>query len=219
MDSSFCARGVSWKRERKKSWRINDFQSEWICQKPSALFTLLLSAHGEPEPLGLPAQGETGHSGSPLCTSGSQLEVGGGAIFCVVEPLGRCGWYTETPAQHNSDQWTICCCRKRGRKVGKPPGLSVSVRTLRGFVLNVSACVDMWIKCGKEQLKPIMCLVFMLFRHMHSCFWAYTKAKTNVCTCTSYALKLKTLGLGLKICFSTLFERNKSHSDEAKRKR
>lgn len=100
MDSSFCARGVSWKRERKKSWRINDFQSEWICQKPSALFTLLLSAHGEPEPLGLPAQGETGRSGSPVCTSGSQLErggrregerMGGGAIFCVVEPLGRRG--------------------------------------------------------------------------------------------------------------------------------
>lgn len=65
------------KRERKKSQRINDFQSEWICQKPSALFTLLLSAHGEPEPLGLPAQGEMGRSGSPVCTSGSQLERGG----------------------------------------------------------------------------------------------------------------------------------------------
>lgn len=66
-------------REReKKSRRINDFQSEWICQKPSALFTLPLSAHGEPEPLGLPAQGETGRSGSPVCTSGSQLEKEGG---------------------------------------------------------------------------------------------------------------------------------------------
>lgn len=42
---------------------MNDFQSEWICQKPSALFTLPLSAHGEPEPLGLPAQGETGALG------------------------------------------------------------------------------------------------------------------------------------------------------------
>lgn len=77
MDSSFCAWGVFLERE-KKSRRINDFQCEWICQKPSALFTLLLSAHGAPEPLGLPAQGETGLSGSPVCTSGSQLEKGGG---------------------------------------------------------------------------------------------------------------------------------------------
>lgn len=93
-------RGFHGKEREKKSQRINDFQSEWICQKPSALFTLLLSAHGEPEPLGLPAQGETGRSGSPVCTSGSQLERGGrregermegGAIFCVVEPLGRRG--------------------------------------------------------------------------------------------------------------------------------
>lgn len=75
MDSSFC--GGFHEKERKKSKRINDFQSEWICQKPSALFTLPLSAHGEPEPLGLPAQGDTGHAGSPVCTSGSQLEGGG----------------------------------------------------------------------------------------------------------------------------------------------
>lgn len=60
-------------KEGEKSLRINDFRSEWNCQKPSALFTLLLSTHGEPEPVGLPAQGETGHSGSPVCTSGSQL--------------------------------------------------------------------------------------------------------------------------------------------------
>lgn len=66
------------KKERgTKSQRINDFQSEWICQKPSALFTLPLSAHGEPESLGLPAQGEMGRSGSPVCTSGSQLEKEG----------------------------------------------------------------------------------------------------------------------------------------------
>lgn len=69
MDSFF----VHEKGERKKSRRINDFQSEWICQKPSGLFTLPLSVHGELEPLGWPAQGETGHSGSPVHTSGSQL--------------------------------------------------------------------------------------------------------------------------------------------------
>lgn len=130
MDSSFCVWGVSWKREKKKSWRINDFQSEWICQKPSALFTLPLSAHGEPEPLGLPAQGEMGRSGSPVCTSGSQLEkgqggrMGGGAIFSVAEPLGRLGWYTVTPALHVSDQWTICWFRKRGGEVGTALNLS-----------------------------------------------------------------------------------------------
>ena len=74
MDSLF----VHEKGERKKSRRINDFQSEWICQKPSALFTLPLSVQGELEPLGWPAQGETGRSGSPVCTSGSQLEKEGG---------------------------------------------------------------------------------------------------------------------------------------------
>lgn len=74
MDSSFCARGFFVKKRGGGSRRINDFRSEWICQKPSALFTLPLSTHGEPEPLGLPAQGEKGHSGSPACTSGSQLE-------------------------------------------------------------------------------------------------------------------------------------------------
>lgn len=67
------------KNEEKKSERINDFGSEWICQNPSALFTLPLSVHGEPEPLGWPAQRETGRSGSPECTSGSQLEKGGDA--------------------------------------------------------------------------------------------------------------------------------------------
>lgn len=74
----FLCMGGCMKKERgTKSQRINDFQSEWICQKPSALFTLPLSAHGEPESLGLPAQGEMGRSGSPVCTSGSQLEKEG----------------------------------------------------------------------------------------------------------------------------------------------
>lgn len=86
------------RRGGKKSRRINDFQSEWICQKPSALFTLPLSAHRGPEPLGLSTQGETGLSGSPVCTSGSQLEKEGRReeeevqyFFNVVEPLGRLG--------------------------------------------------------------------------------------------------------------------------------
>lgn len=70
----FLYMGGFLKEKGEKSRRINDFRSEWICQKPSALFTLPLSPHGGPEPLGLPAQGETGHSGSPVCTSGSQLE-------------------------------------------------------------------------------------------------------------------------------------------------
>lgn len=69
----FLCMGGLVKKRGEKSWRINDFRSEWNCQKPSALFTLPLSKHGKPEPLGLPAQGETRHSGSPVCTSGSQL--------------------------------------------------------------------------------------------------------------------------------------------------
>lgn len=57
------------KKNLKNKW------SEWICQKSSALFTLLLSVHGEPEPLCCPAQRETGRSGSPVSTSGFQLET------------------------------------------------------------------------------------------------------------------------------------------------
>lgn len=169
------------KEGEKKSWRINDFQSEWICQKPSALFTLLLSAHGEPEPLGLPTQRETGRCGSPACTSGSQLERGEGgerergrgvcAIFSVVETLGRRGWYMEKPAHHDSDQWTICCCRiRRGAMCGVTgedggggaPSLSVSVRTscFQRDCVSLRACVI-------KLLKQITCFVLMLFKHMH----------------------------------------------------
>lgn len=121
----------------EKSWRINDFRSEWNCQKPSALFTLLLSKHGEPEPLGLPAQGETGHSGSPVCTSGSQLgmrregkweEV---RYFVLLKPRGRLGCYSETPAQRVSGQCTIYQQREReGREVEISLNSSVSARVV-----------------------------------------------------------------------------------------
>lgn len=129
----FLCMGGFLKERGEKSWRINDFRSEWICQKPSALFTLPLSTHGGPEPLGLPAQGETGHSGSPVCTSGSQLEKrggtkGGGAIFCVVKPPGRLGWHTETPAQRVSDQCTICQAERERREEHTLLNSSVSAR-------------------------------------------------------------------------------------------
>lgn len=46
-------------------------------------------------------------------------EGGGGAIFSVVEPLGRLGRHTETPAQHVLHQWTISMVLvEKGRRGG-----------------------------------------------------------------------------------------------------
>lgn len=43
---------------------------------------------------------------------------GGGAIFCVVKPPGRLGWYTETPAQRVLDQCTIYQVERERREEG-----------------------------------------------------------------------------------------------------
>lgn len=59
----------------------------------------------------------------PIRKGGSKEgREGGGAIFSVVEPLGRLGWYMETPAQHVLHQWTISMLLvERWGEVGIPP--------------------------------------------------------------------------------------------------
>lgn len=97
-------------RKREKTWRINNFQSEWICQKPSALFTLPLSAHrawaswpGSSGGDGVPRVNTTMHKWLPI-----KKKAGvGGVIFGAAEPYRRSGWYMETPAFTCRAQWAI----------------------------------------------------------------------------------------------------------------
>lgn len=114
-----CMGGFMKKGERKKILK-NKWFSVWmdLSETISSVYTPAVGTRRAwaSWPAG---SGGDGRSGSPVCTSGSQLEKeggreggreeggGGGAIFSVVEPLGRLGWYMETPAQHVLHQWTI----------------------------------------------------------------------------------------------------------------
>lgn len=67
--------------------------------------------------------------------------MGGGAIFCVVKPQGRLGWYTETPAQRVSGQCTIYQHRERERReVEISLNSSVSARVVK-LRSAVKACI------------------------------------------------------------------------------
>lgn len=126
--------GVHEKGERGKKILKNKWFSVWmdLSETISSVYTPAVGTRRAwaSWPAG---SGGNGRTGSPVCTSGSQLEKeggreggrgggGGGAIFSVVEPLGRLGWYMETPAQHVLHQWTISMLLvERGGEVGIPP--------------------------------------------------------------------------------------------------